>query len=113
MTTPAQPTGPTLTIVTDKPTYNVGDLLTLTATYADSASQPVQLTITATGTDAQNNTVSATSVVTVTQQTTQAMTVTASDNFQNTYAISSNDGKGTAVLTTTIGTPPAQAAPSA
>jgi hypothetical protein len=106
MTTPA-PAAPTISLSTDKTTYNTGDPLTLTVTYADAQSQPVQLTITATATDAQGNTATGTAVVTVTEQETEAMTVSATDSFNDSYSLVSNDGKGTAVLSTTVGTPPA------
>jgi hypothetical protein len=110
MTTPAQ-NAPTLTIATDKTTYLVGDTITLTATYADAQAQATPLVITATGTDAQGNTVTATATVSVSVQATENMTVTATDTSQDVYALVSNDGKGTAVLTTTAVAPPA--APSA
>ncbi len=108
MTTPA--TAPTLTLTTDKTSYVVGDTITLTAAYSDvAAGAPVQLTVTATGTDSAGNTVTATTTVPVTAQASQSMEVTATDSFGDAYTLVSNDGKSTAVLTATIGAPPAAA----
>lgn len=105
MTTPA-PVTPTLSIATDKTVYNVGEVLTLTAHYTDASVNPVTLTINASATDAAGNTVPASITVTVNTQTQQAMTIGCSDSFGDSYSIVSNDA-GVAVLTTTIGTPPA------
>jgi hypothetical protein len=112
MTTPTPPAAtPTLTLATDSTSYVVGQTLTLTATYADSQSSPSTLTITVTATDAQNNSVTATDSVTVVQQVSEQMNVTATDSFSDSYTLVSNavgaNGTGTAVLTTTVGTPPA------
>jgi hypothetical protein len=105
MTTPA-PVTPTLAITADKAVYNVGDVLTLTAKYSDSSVAPIQLNITASASDAAGNTVNAEVSVTVNTAEQQAMTIGVTDSFGDSYAVQSNAG-GTAVLTTTIGTPPA------
>lgn len=113
MTTPAAV--PTLAVTTDKASYNVGDTLTLNVAYADAASQASPLTITVTGTDAAGNTVQATAQALVTTAgPSQSVTVSATDSFNDTYTVVSNDGVGKAVLTAVIGTPPvAPAAPAA
>jgi len=105
MTTPA-PAAPTLSLAADKETYNVGDVLTLTAAYSDSSATPVTLTVTASATDAAGNTVNADISVTVNTTEQQPMTIGASDTFGDQYVVQSN-AAGVAVLTTTIGTPPA------
>lgn len=105
MTTPVAVT-PTLDISTDKPVYNVGDLLTLTARYSDSSVAPMTLTITASATDPQGNTVTATTTATVNTSTQQPMTIGASDTANDQYVIVSNEA-GVAVLTTTVQAPPA------
>lgn len=108
MTTPAQT--PTLSLSTDKAAYVVGDTLTLTAAYSDAAAgTPFQLVITATGTDADGSTVTATTSVTATPQASREVTVTATDSSSDSYTLVSNDGTSTAVLTTTVGAPPAAA----
>ena len=107
MSTPA-PVTPTQSLATDKTVYNVGDELTLTADYSDASVNPVTLTITASATDASGNTVGATATVTVNTSEQEAMTIGASDSFGDTYSIVSN-AAGVAVLTTTVGTPPASA----
>jgi hypothetical protein len=108
MTTPA-PVTPTLAITTDKPVYNVGDLLTLTATYSDASVAAVTLKVTASATDAAGNTVNAEVDVQVNTSEQQPMTIGVSDSFNDSYTQVSNAG-GVAVLTTTIGTPPAPSA---
>jgi hypothetical protein len=107
MTTPA-PVTPTLAITTDKPVYNVGDTLTLTADYSDASVAAVALHITASAQDAAGNVVNAEVDVQVNTQAQQPMTIGVSDSFGDTYALVSNDG-GQAVLTTTIQAPPAAA----
>ncbi len=102
------PTGPTLTLATDKDVYNPGDTLTLTATYSDGTSEQVELTINGTATDTSGGSATASISVQVNVSESQSMDVEATDSFGDTYAVTSNDGKGTAVLTTTVGTPPAQ-----
>ena len=105
MSTPA-PVTPTLSIAADKAQYNVGDLLTLTATYSDASVAPMTLTINASATDAAGNTVTATTTATVNTQAQQPMQLGASDSFNDSYVIVSNEN-GVAVLTTTIQAPPA------
>jgi hypothetical protein len=84
--------------------------VTLTVTYADAQSGSVPLTVTVTGSDAQGNNVSATTQVLVaTAGTPGPMTIEATDSFGDTYTQSSNDGTSTAVLTTTVGSPPTAA----
>lgn len=108
MTTPA---APTLSLATDKPSYSVGDQIQVTATYSDqSGGGTVTLTISGTATDAAGNTVDASAQVEViTPSSSQPMDVTVSDDFGDQYQQVSNDGTGTAVFTSVIGTPPAQA----
>lgn len=107
MTTP-DANNPTMTLTTDKASYNVGDTLTLTVTYSDSNSVAQDMTITVSGKDTDGNEVSATTKVQViTGGTPGSMEISATDSFGNTYSVTSNDGTSTAVLTTTIGSPPA------
>jgi len=108
MSTPVAVT-PTLSISADKAVYNVGDVLTLTADYSDSSVAPMTLTVTAQATDPQGNTVSAETSVTVNTAEQQPMQLAASDSFGDAYSIVSN-AAGVAVLTATIGSPPAPAA---
>jgi carbon monoxide dehydrogenase subunit G len=106
MTTPASV--PTLVVTTDKASYNVGDTLTVNVAYADAQSQASPLTITVTGTDAAGGTATATAQVLVTTQgPSQNVDVEATDSFGDTYTVVSNDGSSAAVLSTTVGTPPA------
>jgi hypothetical protein len=108
MSTPA-PVTPTLSIATDKTVYNVGDVLTLTADYSDSTSAPVTLSITASASDAAGNTVNAEVSVTVNTAEQEPMTIGVTDSFGDQYSVVSN-AAGVAVLTATVGTPPAAAA---
>jgi len=108
MSTPVAVT-PTLSISADKAVYNVGDVLTLTADYSDSSVAPMTLTVTAQATDPQGNTVTAETSVTVNTAEQQPMQLAASDSFGDAYSIVSN-AAGVAVLTATIGSPPAPAA---
>jgi hypothetical protein len=108
MTNPAG--APTLTLTADKAVYNVGDPIEITATYADDEGSLVTLTISGTATDAAGNTASATAEVQVsTPATAQPMDVTVTDSFGDAYAQVSNDGTGTAVFSSTVGSPPAAA----
>ena len=100
------PVSPTLALATDAPVYNVGDVLTLTATYTDASSAPLTLTINATATDANGVSVSASTTATVNTGVQLPMTVVPSDSFSDAYSEVSNDA-GTAVFTTTIQAPPA------
>jgi carbon monoxide dehydrogenase subunit G len=106
MSTPAAL--PTLVVTTDKSSYNVGDTITVNVAYADAASAATPLTITVTGSDAAGNSAQATAqVVVTTQGASQNVDVSATDSFGDTYTQVSNDGVGAAVLTATVGTPPA------
>jgi hypothetical protein len=107
MTTPAAPTAPTLVLATDAASYLVGATINLTVTYADAQSVPSTLNINVSGTDAQGNDVTATTSVIVTQNTSEPMTISATDSFGDTWAVVSNDGVSTAVLSAVVGTPPA------
>jgi len=107
MTTPA--VTPTLSIAADKDTYEVGDLLTLTAQYSDASVAAVTLHITASATDAAGNTAAAEVDVQVNTQAQQPMVIGVSDSFGDSYTQVSSEG-GVAVLTTTVGTPPAPSA---
>jgi hypothetical protein len=110
MTTPPVPGTPSLVLTTDADSYVAGQVLTLTAVYADSQANPVQLTINATATDTAGNQVAASVSVTVVEQASESMDVEATDGFGDAYTVVSNSvdagGTGTAVLTTTV-TPPA------
>jgi hypothetical protein len=108
MSTPAPPVTPTLSIATDKAVYNVGDPITVTASYSDQTSAPVVLTVTASATDANGNTVNATATAMVNTSEQQPMQLGISDSFGDSYVQQSN-AAGTAVFTSTIGTPPASA----
>jgi hypothetical protein len=108
LSTPAPAVTPTLSIATDKATYNVGDTLTLTARYSDASVSPMTLSITASATDPQGNTVTAETSVTVNTAEQQPMNIGVSDSLSNSYSLVSN-AAGTAVLTAVIGTPPATA----
>lgn len=106
MSTPAAL--PTLVVTTDKSSYNVGDPITVNVAYADAASQATPLTITVTGADAAGNSAQATAQVLVTTTgPSQNVDVSATDSFGDTYTLVSNDGVGAAVLSATVGTPPA------
>lgn len=105
MSTPAQ--GPTMSVAADKASYAVGDTLTLTVTYSDSNSVATNLVATVSGTDAAGNSVQAqTTVQVITEGTPGPMDVSATDSFGDTYAVVSNDGSSSAVLSTTVGSPP-------
>jgi len=106
MTTPVQTVTPTLELATDKQVYDIGDLLTLTATYSDGSVAPVTLSITASASDAAGNVVTAEIDVTVNTQVQQPMQVGVSDSSGQQYTLVSNEA-GVAVLTTTIQAPPA------
>jgi hypothetical protein len=104
MSTPAQ--GPTLNVSADKASYAPGDTLTLTVVYSDSNSVAQDLTVTVTGSDAGGASVQATTTVQViTEGTPGPMDISATDSFGDTYAVQSNDGSSTAVLTTTVNPP--------
>ena len=91
---------PTLSLTTDKSVYNVGDTMTVTATYIDEQTVSETLTITGEATDSQGNTVTATTVVTINSQAPEHMDVTVTDNDGRTYALAS-DNPGVATFTAT------------
>jgi len=107
MTTPAA--GPTVSVATDKASYNVGDPITVTATYADDQTVTDQLTVTVTVTDAAGNSATGTTQAGVTVVAPQPMTATVSDSFGDAYTEQPDQPVGTAVFTSTVGTPPASA----
>jgi hypothetical protein len=106
----------TVSVAADKAQYNVGDPITATVTYTDSATGlpvTVPLVITADVTDSAGN--SASGTVTVDVVTGAAppptMSVTVTDSFSDAYTPGASS-PGSAQFTSTVGTPPA-AAPSA
>jgi hypothetical protein len=107
MTTPAS--GPTVSVATDKASYNVNDPITVTVTYADDQTVTDQLTVTVTVTDGSGNTATGTAQAGVTVVSPQPMTAQVSDSFGDTYTEQPNQPVGTAVFTSTVGTPPASA----
>lgn len=107
MTTP--PSAPTVSLALDKAQYNVGDTLTATVTYADDQTQTSQLTVTVTVTDQQGATATANSEASVLVTAPQPMTSVVSDSFGDTYTEQPGQPVGTAVFTTTVGSPPAGA----
>lgn len=104
MTTPASQIA--VSVATDKPQYNVGDPLSVTVTYTDSAGVLRTMTVSATVTDSSGNVGTGTVDVQVATAAQETFTVAVSDSFGDTYAEASN-AAGTAVFTSTVGTPPA------
>lgn len=107
MSTPA-PSPITVSVATDKASYNVGDTLTATVTYTDSAGVTTTLTVDATVTDSAGNTSSGSVAVDVVSSSGQTLTVAVTDSFSDSYTAVSNSS-GTAVFTATVGSPPAAA----
>lgn len=105
MTTPTP--GPTLSLATDKTTYNVGDTIVVTATYSDGTTSVVSLVVSATATDTAGNSVSAETTVSVNQETSQPMAVSVTDSFGDSFTEEPGSPVGTAVFSAVIGTPPA------
>ena len=105
MTTPAGQ--PTLSVAADQPSYNPGDPIVVTVSYADSTVTSATLTITASFTDQQGNSASAETTAQVNTSTTGSMDGSVTDSFGGTYTEASNAGVGTAVFNGTVGTPPA------
>lgn len=105
MTTPA-PAAPVVT--TDKAAYNSGDPITVTVSYTDPANPGTTLTITGTVTNPDGSTSSGTAQVTVGAAPANPLPVSVTDSFGDSYVQASNDA-GTAVFTSTVGTPPAPA----
>ncbi len=102
MTTPAQ----SVTVTADKASYAVGDPITVTVEYPDLGDPGTTLTITGAVTAADGSVSSSTTTVQVGAQAPEALPVEVTDSFGDTYAQSSAE-PGTAVFTSTIGTPPA------
>lgn len=105
MTTPT-PAAPVVT--TDKAAYNAGDPITVSVSYTDPANPGTILTITGTVTNADGSVSSGTAQVTVGAAPANPLPVTVVDSFGDSYVQVSNEA-GTAVFTSTIGTPPAPA----
>lgn len=104
MTTPAAPPAPVVT--TDKASYNPGDPITVTVDYTDPANPGTTLTVTATVTNADGTTASSNAAVQVGGAPANPLPVSVTDSFGDAYTQTSNQ-PGTAVFTSTVGTPPA------
>lgn len=104
MTTPT-PTAPVVT--TDKTTYSPGDPITVTVEYSDPSNPGVTLTVTATVTNPDGTTTTGTADVTVGGSVANPLPVSVTDSFGDSYTQVSNEA-GTAVFSSTVGTPPAQ-----
>lgn len=98
MTTPAAP-APTLTIATDKASYAPGDMITLTATYADSTTASITVSVTASAVDAASNKVSANTSFQVVTSAPAPMTVTVTDDHNDLWTQQSASA-GSVVFTT-------------
>ena len=110
MTTPASAANPiSVSVATDKQTYNVGEAITVTVTYTDSNVVTKPLTVTVqVGPDAAGNTATGTAEVQVVQGTPQELAVAVSDSFGNAYTQTAASA-GSAVHASTVGNPPAAA----
>lgn len=104
MTTPA----PGVVVSTDKASYATGDPITVTVEYPDGGVAGVELTVTATVTNADGSQVTGTGTAEVGAVAGEVLPVEVTDSFGDVYALVSND-PGTAVLSSTVGTPPAGA----
>jgi acyl dehydratase len=104
LTTPAA----AVTVSTDKPSYNVGDPITVTVEYADPSNPGTTLTVTATVTNADGSTSTGTVDVSVGATAAGPLQVAVTDSFGGTYTQQSND-PGTAVFTGTVSAVPAGA----
>jgi len=104
LTTPTPPAAPVVT--TDKASYNSGDPITVTVEYTDPANPGTTLTITAVVTNGDGTTSTGTASVQVGAAPATPLPVSVTDSFGDTYTQTSNDA-GTAVFTSTVGTPPA------
>jgi hypothetical protein len=102
LTTPAS--GVTVTL--DKTDYAVGDPIQVTVEYPDPSNPGTTLTVTATVTAADGTTATGTASANVGAAAAAPLQVDVTDSFGGTYTQVSND-PGTAVLTGTVGTPPA------
>jgi hypothetical protein len=96
----------TVSVATDQASYNVGEPITVTVTYTDSSTVTETLTVTATVSDSVGNTNTGTASVQVNSGTQVADTVAVTDSFNDVYAQSSSSA-GSAVFTSTVGSPPA------
>jgi hypothetical protein len=103
LTTPA-PAAPVVT--TDKATYNPGDPITVTVDYIDPANPGTTLTVTAVVTNPDGTTASSTAQAQVGGAPASPFPVSVTDSFGDAYTQTSNVA-GTAVFTSTVGTPPA------
>jgi hypothetical protein len=118
LTTPVtpDPTGTTdpgagsssVTVTTDKSSYQAGDAIQVTVEYTDPANPGTTLTVTATVTASDGSTTEGTAQVQVGGSAAEPLNVSVSDSFGGAYTQQSNDA-GTAVFTGTVGTPPAGA----
>jgi hypothetical protein len=104
MTTPTAPAAPVVT--TDQASYSTGDPITVTVEYTDPANPGTTLTVTASVTNADGSTSTGTVDVQVGGGAATAFPVSVTDSFGDVYTQSSNN-PGTAVFTSTVGTPPA------
>jgi hypothetical protein len=103
LTTPA-PTAPVVT--TDQPSYQPGDPITVTVAYTDPANPGSTLTVTAVVTNPDGTTASSTATAQVGGAPATPFPVSVTDSFGDSYTQTSNVA-GTAVFTSTVGTPPA------
>jgi hypothetical protein len=104
LTTPA----PSVVVSTDKANYDINDPIVVTVQYPDGGVPGTVLTVTATVTNADGSQSSGQATAEVGAVAGQALAVGVTDSFGDDYALVSND-PGTAVLSSTIGTPPAGA----
>jgi len=103
LTTP-DPSAPVVT--TDKASYQPGDPITVTVEYTDPANPGTTLTITAVVTNGDGSTSTGTASVQVGAAPANPLPVSVTDSFGDSYVQASNEA-GTAVFTSTVGTPPA------
>lgn len=106
MTTPTGPAAPVVTA--DKTSYNPGDPITVTVDYTDPDNPGTTLTITATVTNADGSTAAGTLDVQVGGGAANPLPVSVTDSFGDAWTQTTNEA-GTAVFTSTVGTPPAGA----
>lgn len=104
MTTPVTPAAPTVT--TDKTAYAPGDPITVTVDYTDPDNPGTVLTVTATVTNPDGSAATGTVDVQVGGGAASPFPVSVSDSFSGTWTQTTNEA-GTAVFTSTVGTPPA------
>jgi len=104
LTTPTPPAAPVVT--TDKASYSPGDPITITVEYVDPSNPGTTLTVTAVVTNPDGSSSTGTASVQVGAAPANPLPVSVTDSFGDTYTQTSNDA-GTAVFTSTVGTPPA------